>query len=146
MPDCHIASEILPGLIIGGTWNLAQILKMEPDVLVPLDSLTGYVWELGFRGEILYSPIQDMRILPLDVIDRLVADVLRRLDEGKRIAMFCVGGHGRTGYAAACILAARGNPDPITWLRENYCPCAIESPRQEEGIRAYMALLQQRQA
>ena len=141
MSDCHTVTEILPGLFIGGLRDLQQILEMEPDVLVPLDSLSGYIWELGFRGEILYYPIQDMKILPLDVTDRLVRDVLARLDAGKRAAVFCVGGHGRTGYAAACILAARGNKDPISWLREHYCAFAVENARQEEGIREYMEFL-----
>ena len=141
MGDCHTATEVLPGLILGGQRDLQQILAMKPDVLIPLDSLTGYIWDLGFRGEILYYPIQDMRILPLDVIDRLVRDVLARLDSGKRVAVFCVGGHGRTGYAAACILAARGYNDPIRWLREHYCSFAVENARQEEGVRDYMEYL-----
>ncbi len=144
MTDCHTAKEILPGLILGGQRDLRQILAMKPDVLVPLDSLNGYIWEQGFRGEILYYPIQDMRILPIDVISRLVRDVLSRLDEGKRLAMFCAGGHGRTGYAAACVLAARGDPDPIGRVREQYCAYAVENERQEEGVRAYMEYLRNR--
>ncbi len=139
MRDCHQATEILPNFIIGGIWNLEQILAMKPDVLVPLDSLSGYIWETGFRGEILYYPIRDQEILPPDVISRLVGEILARLEAGKRVAVFCIGGHGRTGYVASCVLAARGAEDPVTLLRENYCPFAVETNRQEYGVRAFMA-------
>ncbi len=144
MHDCHQAMEILPNLIIGGLWNLEQILAMKPDVLVPLDSLSGYIWETGFRGEILYYPIQDQRILPTDVATRMVGEILERLDAGKRVAVFCIGGHGRTGYAAACVLAARGVQDPVAWLREHYCPFAVETNRQEYGVRAFQKSLEEK--
>lgn len=139
MNDCHHACEILPGFIVGGTWNLREILALKPDVLVPLDSLTGYIWETGFRGEILYYPIQDMRVLPDDVIRRLVSEILARLDAGKRVAVFCAGGHGRTGYVAACVLAARGISDPVRWLREHYCGFAVESGLQEQAVEKFKA-------
>ena len=139
MKDCHHACEILPGLIVGGTWNLREILAFKPDVLVPLDSLSGYIWETGFRGEILYYPIRDMRILPDDVIRRLVWEILARLDAGKRVAVFCAGGHGRTGYVAACVLAARGIGDPVRWLREHYCGCAVESELQEQAVDKFIS-------
>lgn len=138
MNDCHQATEILTGLIVGGLWNLQQILDLKPDVLVPLDSLSGYIWETGFRGEILYYPIRDMDVLPDDVITRLVRDVIARLDAGKRTAIFCAGGHGRTGYAAACVLAACGIREPVIWLREHYCGFAVENDRQEKAIRAFI--------
>lgn len=139
MNDCHHACEIVPGFIVGGIWNLREILDLKPDVLVPLDSLSGYIWETGFRGEILYYPIRDMRILPDDVIRRLVSEILARLDAGKRVAVFCAGGHGRTGYAAACVLAARGISDPVRLLRERYCGFAVESELQEQAVEKFMA-------
>lgn len=50
------------------------------------------------------------------------------------IAIFCMGGHGRTGTAAAIILsmgkALLEGTDVVKWLRENYCVEAVETDAQ----------------
>ena len=94
---CLEVTEICPGLLISGYRDVERMIQMGVDVLIPLDSLMGSVWDTGFRGEILYCPIPDFGILPDDVLDRLVSDIIRRLEDGKRLGMFCIGGHGRTG-------------------------------------------------
>ena len=119
--------EVVPGLILGSLRALNDILDRKPDVLFPLDRLPGWVWETGFRGEIVYYPITDYEALPDDVLDGLVAAVLERLKAGKRVAVFCIGGHGRTGYVAACVLYRLGQENPIAFLRQNYSPSAVES-------------------
>ena len=80
--------EVVPGLILGSLRALNDILDRKPDVLFPLDRLPGWVWETGFRGEIVYYPITDYEALPDDVLDGLVAAVLERLQAGKRVAVF----------------------------------------------------------
>ena len=130
----HEAKEIVPGLILGGLRDLRQILAMEPEVLAPLDRLPGEVWESGFRGEILYYPITDLGVLPDEVLDKLVRELLERLKAGKRIALFCAGGHGRTGYVAACLLYLLGREDPVAYLRRCYSAQAVETDRQAEAV------------
>lgn len=58
-----------------------------------------------------------------------------------RMLVFCLGGHGRTGTAVACIMAVCGweSTDAIAWVRANYCPRAIETKRQEEYVRQIAA-------
>ncbi len=53
-----------------------------------------------------------------------------------RLLVFCVGGHGRTGTAIACLMVACGwkSDDAIRWIRKNYCSGAIESKVQEAYI------------
>jgi hypothetical protein len=55
-----------------------------------------------------------------------------------RLLVFCVGGHGRTGTALACLMVASGwsSQEAIEWIRTNYCASAIESKKQEAYIRA----------
>ncbi len=55
-----------------------------------------------------------------------------------RMLVFCVGGHGRTGTAIACLMVAGGweRNNAIRWIRKNYCPAAIESKAQEDYILA----------
>ena len=132
------AVEIVPGLILGGLRDMPAILKEKPDVLIPLDRLPGSVWESGFRGEILYYPVTDMGVLPDDVLDELVDAILARLRVGKRVAVFCAGGHGRTGYVAACVLHRLGKENPITFLRRNYSPSAVETDAQGEAVLRYV--------
>ena len=130
-------TEIVPGLILGGLRDLDDILAMNPNVLVPLDRLPGSVWETGFRGEILYCPITDMKILPDDVLDELIERILAQLTAGKRVAVFCVGGHGRTGYVAACVLFRLGYDNPIGLLRKEYNRSAVETEEQAHAVYLY---------
>ena len=135
-----LAKEVIPGLMLGGISDLDFMLNWKPDVLVPLDHLPASVWASGFRGEILYYPIGDLDILPGDVLDRLVTDVVDRLHSGKRVAMFCIGGHGRTGYAAACVLFRYGAADdPVGFLRDHYSPAAVETYQQAQAVARFIS-------
>ena len=127
-------TEIIPGLILGGIMDLENMISMKPDVLVPLDSLPGDVWDMGFRGDILYCPITDYSILPDDVLEKLVRQISERIKNGMRVAVFCTGGHGRTGYISACVLFQHGIKNPIEYLRENYSPFAVESREEESAV------------
>ena len=133
--------EIIPGLILGSVSDVEQMVEMGADVLVPLAYLDSDVWNTDFRGEILYCPIKDRGVLPFDVLRLLVNRILVRLDNEKKVALFCAGGHGRTGYVAGCVLANKGIKDPIGFLRKEYSPHAVETDAQAEEILTYMEML-----
>ena len=129
--------EICPGLILGGIDDLDDMLEMMPDALIPLDRLPGRIWQTGFRGEILYYPITDGEILPDDVLDRLIAAIVERIHAGKRVAVFCLGGHGRTGYVAACALFMLGVAEPMPFLWEHYSAAAVETELQMTAVSGF---------
>jgi hypothetical protein len=55
-----------------------------------------------------------------------------RARAGQHVEIGCVGGHGRTGTALAC-LAVLGGTSPqeaVAWVRANYCSRAVETPEQ----------------
>lgn len=56
------------------------------------------------------------------------------------VALFCMGGHGRTGTAASIIACKAGwvdlDVDPVAWLRSIYCDNAVESDAQADYIEA----------
>lgn len=132
------AVEVIPGLILGGYYELKEILSMNPDVLFPLDRAPGSIWDDGFRGEIVYFPITDYSILPDDVLDRLVDAVVERLRAGKRVGLFCIGGHGRTGYVASCVIYMMlGVGKPISYLRDHYTYKAVETMEQVHAIERF---------
>jgi Protein-tyrosine phosphatase len=64
--------------------------------------------------------------------------VLERARSGQDIEVGCLGGHGRTGTALACLAVLTGHPalDAIAWVRSNYCTKAVETPEQEAFIAA----------
>ena len=130
-------TEIIPGLILGGIRDLEEMVRMQPDVLVPLDHLPGDIWDMGFRENILYCPITDYFILPDDVLDRIVRQICELLQNGKRAAVFCLGGHGRTGYIASCVLFQMGIPAPSAYLRTHYSQYAVETEKQELAVERF---------
>ncbi len=64
--------------------------------------------------------------------------VLERARSGQDIEVGCLGGHGRTGTALACLAVLTGLPalDAVAWVRSSYCAKAVETPGQEAFIAA----------
>ena len=70
-----------------------------------------------------------------------LTSVLRRAAAGDRVEIGCLGAHGRTGTALACLAIIDGHdPDSaVDWVRTNYCEGAVETPEQEAFVRAFRA-------
>jgi hypothetical protein len=62
-----------------------------------------------------------------------------RAAAGHRVEIGCLGAHGRTGTALAClaILDGLAPDDAVDWVRTNYCPRAIETAAQEAVVQAF---------
>lgn len=79
--------------------------------------------------------------LPSDRTDAREAleDAYARAADGARVEIACLGGHGRTGTAIACIAQLAGvHPrDAVTWTREHYDPRAVETPWQRRYVRRF---------
>jgi hypothetical protein len=58
--------------------------------------------------------------------------LLNRARAGDRVEIGCLGGHGRTGTALACLAVLSGHPpvDAVAWVRDNYCVRAVETEEQ----------------
>lgn len=139
--SCHCGPvEVIRNLFCGSALEALDMVcaPIWVDTLVPLNDLDASIWDLGFRGEILYYPISDYGTLPDDVLDDLIFKVLERLKSGKKVGIFCLGGHGRTGYVAAALLGRLGCEDPIRFLRSNYCKNAVESFAQIQHIAEFL--------
>jgi hypothetical protein len=65
--------------------------------------------------------------------------VLRRARSGEDIEVGCLGGHGRTGTALACLAVLSGHPaaGAVAWVRSHYCAKAVETPEQEAFVAAF---------
>ena len=82
--------------------------------------------------------------LPVDVgamVDGLNW-VLAGARAGQRVEIGCIGGHGRTGTALACLATMAGGrrwqaTDPVQWVRQTYCRDAIETDQQAAFARRF---------
>lgn len=59
-------------------------------------------------------------------------DLLDRSRRGERVEVGCLGGHGRTGTALACLAVLTGTPpsEAVAWVRTTYCHKAVETEEQ----------------
>lgn len=62
--------------------------------------------------------------------------LLARSRAGQRVEIGCLGGHGRTGTALAILAVLDGIPADraVAWVREHYCPEAVETAAQEAFV------------
>jgi protein-tyrosine phosphatase len=67
--------------------------------------------------------------------------VRNRARTGQHVEVGCVGGHGRTGTALACLAALSGKPaqEAVAWVRTNYCSKAVETPEQGAFVASLVA-------
>jgi hypothetical protein len=82
--------------------------------------------------------------LPADS-DALRRDLLGLLDRaggGEAVELGCLGGHGRTGTALACLAVLTGTPpdQAVAWVRANYCSHAVETEEQEGFVASFAGL------
>jgi NAD-dependent deacetylase len=70
-----------------------------------------------------------------------VTEIVRRLEEGKRVVIHCKGGLGRTGLTAACVIIAASDgdvsPDQAMRMVRRARAGTIENPRQEAFVASF---------
>lgn len=105
----------------------------EPDYGLYLDSR----WQPPWANDHVDWPDYG---LPADTESFLAAlkAVLERARWGQDVEVGCLGGHGRTGTALACLAVLTGHPsrDAVAWVRSSYCAKAVETQGQEAFVAA----------
>ncbi len=86
----------------------------------------------------LHIPIPDMTAPTQSQIDEFILFAQTNIQNGRPIAVHCLGGSGRTGTMVACYLVSKGySPQEAIRLVRKYRPSAIETHWQEEAIHEY---------
>lgn len=141
---CHKITEIYHNFFLCNENQILNALENGKhfDVLVPLNSLDGQVWDYidPKKTKIFYFPCPDYGILPINCLDYLVTSIIKFLKERKKVALFCMGGHGRTGYIASCVLGKLKVLNPIEVIKKKYCENAIETISQFNSIEEYLGI------
>lgn len=138
--ETHPVLSLGNGKLMGGA---ASAPVHEADIYVVLQegsrgNYTTDPWEAKPKMEVCFR-IEDMHA-PVNVprFKKLVTWVCNQLQEGKRVHVGCIGGHGRTGLVFSAIIAEmNGEKDAIQWVRNNYCLRAVESREQVEFLRKH---------
>lgn len=61
-----------------------------------------------------------------------------RIDDGLKIHVGCIGGHGRTGLVLAALVASFGvSGNPVDHVREHYCDRSVETRAQVDFLVKY---------
>jgi protein-tyrosine phosphatase len=77
----------------------------------------------------------------IDSFRAALADALERARRGEIVELGCLGGHGRTGTALACLATLTGTPpnEAVEWVRANYCEKAVETDEQLRLVTDFSA-------
>jgi protein-tyrosine phosphatase len=104
------------------------------DVLVPLD----HQYRYNGNREVIMAIIPDYHPPGPDFAGILRDRVIPALEAGKRVLIFCLGSHGRTGTAIAGLIAMLEPEvdDPIEAVRKRHCGKSVETPEQALWVRA----------
>lgn len=134
----HKPLDVGDGRVIYGGSCLSPSVK-DADVYVGLDygmqfKSPNWPWKKKSAIEEVQFRIMDQSVPPAYAVPdfhELIKWISGKLDEGKKVHVGCIGGHGRTGMVFAALVALRkASDDPIAYVRENYCDKAVESKAQ----------------
>lgn len=106
----------------------------RPDFGLYLDQRWQPPWAHGHLDWVDFGVPDD----PAPVVTAL-RSVLGRARAGEQVEVGCLGGHGRTGTALACLAILTGHPpaDAVAWVRATYCPKAVETADQEAFVATF---------
>lgn len=135
--------------------DLAGLRTQGVDVLVTLTTQEELAWagvpDLELRARdaglaTLALPIRDQEAPGEAAMATLSSSIRAHLDAGRCVVVHCMGGLGRSGLVAACVLVDRGLPPTaaLAAVREARGPRAVESAAQERALAAHADAWQER--
>ncbi len=85
-----------------------------------------------------HLPVEDFEAPSLDLIEKAIAYIERRLSHNQPVVVHCRAGYGRTGTILACYMVHRGML-PAQALAEvrRHRPGSVEVKAQERAVLAY---------
>ena len=147
-PRCHTKHKDLEfgnGVVLGASCGSP---RKGYDIYIGFDygmqfDHTGYPWEQKADPVIEFQfRIPDMGVPKSPAqFKKMIAWICVQLQDGKKIHMGCIGGHGRTGLVIAAIKNMMdGEKDAIAWTRKHHCKKAVESSSQVNFLHKHFGI------
>jgi protein-tyrosine phosphatase len=126
--------EDLDALVACGTTALIGLITDPELAVVGVPDLPARARSVGIDYTLLRVP--DQRVPTLAEAQGLVDTTLTRLQRGERIVFHCLGGLGRSGTLAACVVAALGvaPEQAVARVRAARGPRALETRMQQDFV------------
>lgn len=118
--------------------SLVSLIENEELGRYEIDGLFARCEALGIA--VTHFPIRDVSTPRIGAdVATLVRDILQQANQGKIVVIHCIGGLGRTGTIAGCLLAELGvqPADALQTLRKLRGPNCPETERQRAFIQNY---------
>lgn len=133
----RVLAEDVAALKAAGVTHVACLATPPELHHYGVDGLLAAYRSAGF--EAFHLPVLDQRVPSRADMRRLVAWTEGALGAGAKVVLHCVGGLGRAGTAAACLLRARGlsAPRALAEVRRARSRRAVESAAQEDFVRRF---------
>jgi protein-tyrosine phosphatase len=127
--ESHPALKVGKHYVYGGSCSSPVV--DDADIYIGLDySMADHEQRLPWvKGHAVHYRITDMKAPdnPAE-FKQLIEWLAGRIESGDKAHIGCIGGHGRTGTVLAALVAhMTSEPDPIKYVRDNYCTKAVES-------------------
>ena len=122
--------------------GVSRLLCLATDPELEWAGVTGIEKGCVKRGiQFLKLPVKDQSVPSFDEQNLMVRWMSAALDAGQNVVLHCMGGLGRTGTVASCLLAARGlsAEDAIAAVRRARGPRAVEIADQAKFVEQYAA-------
>lgn len=116
--------------------DLAGAMLDPFDIVSPLVT-SSFLQLENYTGLNLWFPITDYQAPDAKQLRIHCNRLIQFARNGCKVAVFCEGGHGRTGLVlAACIALLEPDVDPIDAIRARHCGHAVETQKQIEVVFA----------
>lgn len=140
----RVLADDLDSLVARGTTRIVSFVTDDELAWAGVPDLIEAARARGMHASRLVIP--DQRVPTHEEASALVRELLAALASGEHVALACMGGLGRSGMIAACVLTALGlDPDAaLRRVREARGPRAVETRLQEDFLRTFWARTRQR--
>lgn len=124
--------------VLAGAYFNLESSDLEVDILVPLIDMVPFAF--GRRYTVIGATLEDYGGVPDNWREFLEEVIIPELAAERRVLVFCMAGHGRTGTLLASLIALlesdEQTPDPIAAVRQRYCRFSVETLEQTEAVFA----------
>jgi hypothetical protein len=122
-----------------GASMLVPLCEVDELARIGIGDLYSRAEEAGL--EVVAFPIVDGGVpASAEAVLPLVQTLARAAEDGRTVVIHCLGGLGRSGTVAACLLVTRGHgADAAIGIVRGARPGAVENEAQEHFVRAFAA-------